>query len=75
MKQWMNLIRKSGRTELVLNIKGLPQDMQDALNSAGLGSDEGALMGTYHTETKNVYIFLPEFARVIKMKNSRKTNY
>ena len=71
MKYWMNLIRKSGRTELVLSIKGLPQDMQDALTAAGLGGEQGALMGAYHAETKNVYIFLPEFARIIKTQNPK----
>ena len=68
---WMNLIRKSGRTELVLNIRDLPQDMQDALIQAGLGAEDGALMGAFHSESKNVYIFLPEFARSIKAENPK----
>ena len=64
---WMNLIRKSGRTELVLNIRDLPQDMQDALNAAGMGSEEVGILGAFHPETNNVYIFLPEFARHIRV--------
>ena len=66
MKYWMNIIRKSGRTELVLNIKDLPEDMQEALREAGMGSTNLGILGAYHPETKNVYIFLPEFTRQIK---------
>jgi hypothetical protein len=62
----MNLIRKSGRTELVLNIKDLPNDMQEALQQAGMGRENLGILGAYHPETKNVYIFLPEFTRQIK---------
>ena len=63
---WMNLIRKSGRTELVLNIKDLPKDMQEGLKDAGMGSEGLGILGAYHPQTKNVYIFLPEFARYVK---------
>ena len=66
---WMNLIRKSGRTELVLNINDLPEDMQGALTDAGLGSEELGILGAFHAEEKNVYIFLPEFARQLRARN------
>ena len=63
---WMNIIRKSGRTELVINIKDLPADMQSALTASGMGSQDIGILGAFHSETKNVYIFLPEFARYLR---------
>ena len=68
MKYWMNIIRKSGRTELVLNIKDLPEDMQEALREA-MGNENLGILGAYHPQRKNVYIFLPEFTRQIKQTN------
>tara|TARA_R100001230_G_C5642529_1_gene148469 strand:+ start:180 stop:971 length:792 start_codon:yes stop_codon:yes gene_type:complete len=69
MKYWMNIIRKSGSTELVLNVNDLPEDMQRALTAAGLGSEELGIMGAFHADKKNVYIFLPEFARQLRARN------
>jgi hypothetical protein len=67
MKYWMNIIRKSGGTELVLNVKGLPEKLQQQLKVAGLGVDEtGGVLGMYHQEDKTVYIFLTEVVRFIK---------
>ena len=68
MKYWMNIIRKSGGTELVLNIKSLPEKLQQQLKVAGLDTimGTGGVLGMYYQEDKTVYIFLTEVVRYIK---------